>query len=100
MEDTINALGGILLRAIPTFCLVVFLHFYLKYVFFKPMGKVLDARYQKTEGARLMAEKALARAAEKMAEYESAMRAARSEVYAAQEQLHKELMEKETAAVE
>jgi hypothetical protein len=37
------------------------------------------------------------RAAAKAAEYEGAMRAARAEVYQAQEQLHKQLQEREAA---
>jgi F-type H+-transporting ATPase subunit b len=99
MEDTLNALGVILLRAVPTFLFVVFLHFYLKYMFFKPMTRVMDQRYQATEGARKAAEKSLALAAEKTAQYEEAMRTARSEVYRAQEQLHKQLQEREAAAL-
>jgi len=99
MEDTLNALGVILLRAVPTFVLLVFLYFYLNHMFFKPMGRVLGERYQATEGARLLAEQSLARAAEKTAQYEAAMRAARGEVYQAQEQLHKQLQEREAAAL-
>ena len=49
MEATLRALSGILLHAIPTFLLVIFLHFYLKYMFFKPLGKVLQARYDDGE---------------------------------------------------
>ena len=97
MDATLHALGGILLKALPTFCLVVFLHFFLKSVFFKPLGKVLHQRYEATEGARQLAEKALHRAAERTAEYEAAMRAARAEVYQAQEQLHKRLEDREAA---
>ena len=37
MEETLHALGGILLRAIPTFLLVILLHFFLKYSFFGPL---------------------------------------------------------------
>jgi F-type H+-transporting ATPase subunit b len=99
MQDTLNALGGILLRAVPTFVLIVFLYFYAKLVFFKPMGRVLEQRYAETEGARKMAEKSLALAEQKTAEYEAAMRAARTEVYQQQEKLHKELQEREAAAV-
>ena len=73
-----HALSGILLRAIPTFLLVVFLHFYLKYMFFKPLDKVLHARYEATEGARLRAAESLEKAAAKTAEYEAAMRTARA----------------------
>lgn len=97
MNATLQALGGILLNAVPTFLLVVFLHFFLKAVFFKPLEKTLHQRYEATEGARQRAEEALARAAARTAEYEAAMRAARGEVYQAQEQLHKRLEEREAA---
>ena len=100
MEETFHALGGILLRAIPTFLCVVILHFYLKWMFFKPMQKVLRQRYEASEGARKMAEQSLERAAARAAEYEAAMRAARSEVYQVQEQLHKQLQERESAELE
>ena len=97
MDATLHALGGILLNAVPTFLLVVFLHFFLKSVFFKPLEKILHQRYEATEGARRRAEEALAHAAARTAEYEAAMRAARGEVYQAQEQLHKRLEEREAA---
>ena len=65
----LHALGGILLRAVPTFLLVVLLHFYLKSMFFKPLAKVLQARYEATEGARKLAEQSLEQAAAKTAKY-------------------------------
>jgi F-type H+-transporting ATPase subunit b len=91
MEATLHALSGILLRAVPTFLLVIFLHFYLKYMFFKPLEKVLRARYDATEGARKRATESLEKAAAKTAEYEAALRAARAEVYQSQEQMHRRL---------
>jgi len=97
MDDTLRALGGILLKAVPTFLLVVLLHFYLKKIFFQPMEKILQLRYQATEGARKLAAESLARASSKTAEYEAALRAARSEIYLAQEQLYKRLQESEAA---
>ena len=99
MESTLRALGGILLRAVPTFLLVVVLHFYLKFVFFKPLGKVMRTRYEATEGARKLAEQSLQRAAEKTAQYEAAIRAAKAEIYQSQEQLHKQLQQREAAEV-
>jgi F-type H+-transporting ATPase subunit b len=95
MDATLHAVAGILLRAIPTFLLVIFLHFYLKTMFFKPLEKVLKQRYDATEGARKLAEQSLDRAAAKTAEYEAALRAARAEAYRAQERLYKELREHE-----
>ena len=97
MDATFHQLGGILLRALPTFGLVALLYFYLKIVFFSPMGKVLEQRYQLTEGARKRADQSLRDAARRTAEYEAAMRAARAEVYQAQDQLHRELQERESA---
>ncbi len=94
MEETLRQLGGILLKALPTFFLVILLNFYLKVVFFKPLQAVLRRRYEATEGARQMAQKSLERAAARTAEYERAMRTARAEVYQAQEHLHRELQER------
>jgi len=96
MDAILQQLGELLLKAVPTFLLVVFLHFYLKAVFFKPLEKVLHRRYEATEGARKVAEQSLERAAAKTAEYEAAIRAARSEVYQAQEKLHAELQAAES----
>jgi len=97
MDAMLQALGGILLKAVPTFLLVILLHFYLKGNLFKPLQKVLRERYEATEGARKLADESLERAAAKTAEYQAAMRAARGEIYQAQEQAHKQLQEAELA---
>src|SRR5262249_39862166 len=94
MDAILHQLGELLLKAIPTFLLVVLLSFYLKSVFFKPLEKVLRQRYDATEGARKLAEASMERAAAKAQEYEEALRSARAELYKAQEQAHKQLQEK------
>ena len=94
----LHALGGILLRAVPTFLLVIVLHFYLKSIFFKPLEKVLHQRYEATEGARKLAEQSLQQAAAKTASYETQLRTAKAAMYQAQEQLQKQLQEREAAA--
>src|SRR5437016_6795050 len=99
MDAMLHALGGILLRAIPTFLLIVFLHFYLKSVFFKPLGKVLKQRYDATEGARKGAQQALEQAAAKTAQYEEALRVAKTQLYQSQEQSYKQMQERESAAI-
>lgn len=99
MEETLRALGGILLRAIPTFVLVVLLHFYLKFIFFKPLKEILRQRYEATEGARKLAESSLAKAAGKAAEYEAALRTARSDTYKELEQLRRQLQDERAAGV-
>jgi len=95
----LHALGGILLRAIPTFLLVIVLHFYLKSVFFKPLARMLHQRYDVTEGARKLAQQNLEQAAAKTAQYEASLRAAKGQLYQAQEKLHKQMQERESAAI-
>ena len=99
MEATLHQLGGILLKALPTFILVILLHYYLKFMFFKPMEKTLGERYAATEGARKLAEESLRQAERKTAEYESAMRTERAKMYQEAERLHKRLQEEEDAAL-
>jgi len=99
MEATLHQLGGILLKALPTFILVILLHYYLKFMFFKPLEKTLGERYAATEGARKLAAEALERAEKKTAEYDEAMRAERAKIYQEAEQLHKRLQEEEEAAL-
>ena len=99
MDVILQQLGQLLLKAVPTFLLVILLNFYLKRMFFRPLEKVLHQRYEATEGARKAADESLARAAAKTAEYEAALREARSEIYRQQEQLHKQLAEQEAAQI-
>src|SRR5216683_925671 len=99
MDETLRQLGGILLRAVPTFILVVLLHFYLKFIFFKPLQRVLRQRYEATEGARKIAEASLAKAAEKAADYEAALRSARAETYKELEQLRRQLQDDRAVAI-
>src|SRR5438552_9268525 len=99
MDAMLHALGGILLRAVPTFLLLIALTYYLKSVFFKPLEKVLHQRYEATEGARKIAEQSLERARAKTAEYEAALGEARNAIYQAQEKARKEMQEREAAAI-
>ncbi len=94
MEKTLHQLGELLLTALPTVALVAILTIYLKYVFFRPLDKVLKQRYEATEGARRLAEQSLQRATAKADEYEGKLRAARAEIYQAQEQAYKEMQDR------
>src|SRR5215471_7032672 len=99
MDAMLQALGTILLHAVPTFLLVVLLHFYLKSVFFKPLAAVLKRRYEATEGARNQAKQALDQAAAKTAEYEASLQAGKIQVYQSQEKSYKQIQERESTAV-
>ena len=99
MEATLKALGDILIKALPTLFLVLLLHFYLKRMFFKPLEKVLHARYEATEGARKQADLSLEKASRKSAEFEEALRAARSEIWREQEETRRKQRQEQLAAV-
>jgi F-type H+-transporting ATPase subunit b len=100
MDATLQALGGILLKAIPTLLLLVAVHLYLKFMFFKPLIAVLAKRREATEGARQAAESAMAQANSRAGEIEAALRKARDEIYSSQEQSRKQLVELQTQAIE
>ncbi len=99
MDQTLQALGGLLLNALPTLFLILVLHFYLKAVFFTPLEKVLHQREQATEGARGIAEARFESAHRKAQEYEAAIRDARSEIYREQEQLRRRLRDEQAEAI-
>jgi F-type H+-transporting ATPase subunit b len=86
MESTLNALGGLLLKGVPTLFLLIVVHFYLKRMFFRPMADVLAKRRAATEGLRESAEAMRAKAAEHMTSIEAQLRQAREAVYQEQEE--------------
>jgi F-type H+-transporting ATPase subunit b len=93
MEQTLQALSGILLAAIPSALLLIIIHFYLKAMLFKPLQKVLKRREELTAGARKAADESLAAAERKAQDYEAKFRDARSEVYRQQEETRKVWLE-------
>jgi F-type H+-transporting ATPase subunit b len=99
MEATLYALGQILIRAVPTFFLVLLLYVYMRFVFFNPMARVLGERYELTEGARQGAARSLENAARKAAEYEESLRAARNEIYREQEEMRRQWRDEQAARV-
>ena len=92
--QTLIALGGILLRAIPTFLLVWLLYLYVTRVFFRPLQETLRKRYEATGGLRKLAEGNVVTAEQKAAQYEESLRAARSELYQQQEQERQKALER------
>ncbi len=97
MGQTLQALSGILLKAIPTICLLLLVHFYFKAMLFGPLEKVLKKREELTEGARKAAQQSLASAERKQQEYEAKFRDARADVYRAQEDMRRRWLEDQAA---
>ena len=99
MQETLQALGGILLKSIPTVVFLIILHFYLKAVLFGPLDRVMRQRRELTEGARKIAEDSLAAATRKADEYEAKLRDARAIVYKEQEEIRKRWLEEQAKEV-
>jgi F-type H+-transporting ATPase subunit b len=99
MEQILHALAGLLLKAIPTVCLLIILNLYLRVMLFGPLQKVLTQREELTEGARRAAEKSLANAERKQQEYEEKFREARAEVYRAQEETRRVWLEDQAVQI-
>jgi len=97
MDKTLHDLGGIVLEGLPTFFLILLLSVFVKYLYLKPLEKVLDERFRLTEGARKAAEESLKNADSKVAEYQDALNKARNEIYQEQaaflQKLHAEQAE-------
>jgi F-type H+-transporting ATPase subunit b len=100
MEQTLQALVGILEKAVPTVLLLIVLHFYLKAMLFKPLAKMLKQRDALTKGARRTAEESLASAERKTAEYEAKLQKARGEVYREQEEIRRKWLADQSEQIE
>ncbi|HEY1756631.1 MAG TPA: ATP synthase F0 subunit B [Bryobacteraceae bacterium] len=97
MEQTLQALGGILIKAIPTVIALVFLHFFFRVMLFGPLRKTLKQREELTAGARRAAEASQAAAESKAAEYEIQFRDARAAVYKEQEEIRRQWLADQAA---
>jgi F-type H+-transporting ATPase subunit b len=100
MEALLPIIQELLVQALPTTVLVALLYFYLNKTLFQPMAKVLAERDAATSGARHQAEKALKMAEEKTAQYDQAMRNARTELMKEQEAFRMKLRDEQSAQME
>ena len=100
MDQTVSQLGGLLLSSVPTIiCFVIVLVLYRTLVH-KALTQVLEERHARTEGAIAKAKADVAAAEAKTAEYEARLRAARLQIYKAQEQRQKKVAEVRAAALQ
>jgi len=81
MEQVARALGAILLRAVPTFVLVLLLYIFLKKMFFNPLEALIARRYNETEGALKAAGETAGVAERKTSEHQQALQEARAEIF-------------------
>lgn len=95
--DMVLQLGELFLGAVPTVVLILIFYFILKSLFFKPLLAVMAEREARSIGAQKAAESAQAAAAEKVKQYQGALRQARAVVYAEQEAARKKWLEERAA---
>jgi F0F1-type ATP synthase membrane subunit b/b' len=99
MQTIVHQLGELFLQAVPTVLIILLFYFILRAVFFKPLLAVLAERDARTVGAQRASEAAQAAAAEKVKQYQEALRHARGQVYAEQEAARKKLLEERAAQI-
>ena|SRR5215475_1016668 len=92
-----HQLGELFLGAVPTVLILIVLYFILKSLFFKPLLAVMAERERRTAGAQKAAEAAQAAAAEKVKQYQEALKQARAKVYGEQEEARKKLLDDRAA---
>jgi F-type H+-transporting ATPase subunit b len=92
-----HQLGELFLGAAPTILIILLFYFILRALFFKPLLQVMAERDSRTVGAQKAAEAAQAAAAEKVKQYQEALKQARGQVYAEQEVARKKLLDERAA---
>ena len=94
-----RAIGELLLNAVPTILLFLFLYGAYRKLVHEPLMKVLAERYAKTAGAVAKAQADIAAAEGRTAEYEQRLREARAGVFKTMEARRKQLLEARAAAL-
>src|SRR5215475_9503268 len=97
MGEMGHQLGELFLGAVPTVLILIVLYFVLRFLFFKPLLAAMAEREARTAGAQKAAEAAQAAAAEKVKQYQDALKQARAKVYAEQEAARKKLLDERAA---
>src|SRR5215470_141324 len=92
-----HQLGELFLGAAPTVLIILIFYFILRKLFFQPLLKVMAERDAQTIGAQKAAAAAQAAAAEKVKQYQEALKQARGKVYAEQEAARKKLLDERAA---
>jgi len=95
----VHQLGELFLGAVPTVLLILIFYFIMKSLFFKPLLKVMAERELRSIGAEKAAEAAQNAAAEKLKQYQDALKQERAKLYAEQEAERKKWLDERAALV-
>lgn len=100
MQEIIQQVGILLLGAVPTVLLFIVLVLSYQFLVQSPLTGALKQRRARTDGAMEDAERAIAEAERRAAEYAARLRQARGEVYKAREQRIKQWNAERDSALE
>jgi len=100
MQDIFQQIGALLVGAIPTILLFIVLVLAYQFLVQGPLTATLRQRRARTEGALEDAQKAIAQAEARAAEYAAKLREARAEVYKVREQRVKQWNAEREAALD
>ena len=98
MEQTLHQLGELLLAAIPTVVLLLVLFGLYRVLVAGPLGRILEERYARTEGAQHQARSDIEAAEARTAEYVQRIREARAAMFKAMESRHQLAIQARAAA--
>jgi F-type H+-transporting ATPase subunit b len=82
---------------VPIVLILLVFYAVLRVLFFKPLLKVIAEREARTIGAQKAAEEAQKAAAEKVKQYQDALKQARTEIYVEQEAARKKVLDERAA---
>ncbi len=99
MQEIVLQLGELFLQAVPTVLIILAFYLMMRALFFKPLLKVMAEREARTAGARKAAQVAEAAAAEKVKQYQEALKRARAQVYSEQEAARRKLLDERAAVL-
>jgi len=99
MEETLRQLGELLLGSIPTILLFLVVYGSYRVVVHRPLTRVLQERYELTEGAIEKSRANIAAAEAKTAEYEQRLREAKLAIFKAQEARRQQALQARSVVV-
>ena len=99
MQEIVHQLGELFLQAVPTVLIILLFYLMLRALFFKPLLKVMAERELRSIGAEKAAEAAQNAAAEKLKQYQDALKQERAKLYAEQEAERKKWLDERAALV-
>lgn len=99
MSDAFKLVGLLFVRSAPTVIFVIILLAILDRLFFRPIADVMKKRAEGTVGALARAREQVSEAEGKSRQYESALQAARLEVYSQRQAEHQNALDEQDNAL-